>query len=294
MMQSPSDPLSKNQSPLDAVEFDYSKLSARDQKLIKPYTTDQADYVDCWMSCIGNCWKIICCPFAYCDCGPVRHIPENHDGLVLSMGRYSKKLGPGIQTVNPCSETLIIVDLRATTLDIKPQILLTKDNVNITVDAYCQYQVRIPELAAFKVKDAQRMIAFMIEGTLKTIFCLHSLQEVLQDRKKIEKIISDIIDDATDPFGIQVLHVGIQKLSLPKSLEEAMASVAESENQKAAKIIDAQANFDAAKIWRASADELSKNMVSLQLHYWEVLKEVSSENNTTILMPNELLNSIKG
>ena len=109
----------------------------------------------------------------------------------------------------------------------------------------------------------------------------------------IEKKITELIDNITDPYGIKVINIGTQKISLPPSMERAMATVAESEKQKLAKIIDAEANRDSAKIFREAADELSKNPISLQLQYFETLKMIAAEKNSTILVPDSILNSIK-
>ncbi len=179
--------------------------------------------------------------------------------------------------------------MQAQIIDVNAQTLLTKDNVNITVDAYCQFRILIPELAHFKVKDLRSFLSFMIQGTLKTIFSENTLEEALVERKKIESETTKIIDSLTDPFGTKVIHIGIQRITLPGSLQSAMASVAESENQKAAKLIDAQSNFDAAKTFRMASDVLSQNPVSLQLQYFEVLKTIASENNQLIMLPDEIL-----
>jgi len=183
--------------------------------------------------------------------------------------------------------------MRAQMINIPPQSLLTKDNVTLTVDAFCQYRITIPELAAFKVQSVNQLINFMCQGTMKTVFCEHSLTELLLNRKEMEKKITELIDTATDPYGIKVINIGTQKIQLPSTMERAMATVAESEKQKAAKLIDAQANLDSSKIFREAADELGKNPLSIQLQYFETLKLIAAEKNSTILVPDSILSSIK-
>jgi len=188
---------------------------------------------------------------------------------------------------------MVIIDMRAQMINIPPQSLLTKDNVTLTVDAFCQYRITIPELAAFKVQSVNQLINFMCQGTMKTVFCEHSLTELLLNRKEMEKKITELIDTATDPYGIKVINIGTQKIQLPSTMERAMATVAESEKQKAAKLIDAQANLDSSKIFREAADELGKNPLSIQLQYFETLKLIAAEKNSTILVPDSILSSIK-
>ena len=142
------------------------------------------------------------------------------------------------------------------------------------------------------VKDVIQMIGFMTQGTMKTVFCENTLTELLANRKKIEKNVTELMDAATDSYGIKVVNIGTQKITLPASMERAMATVAESEKQKAAKIIDAEANKDSAKIFREAADELGKNPISLQLQYFETLKMIAAERNSTILVPDSILSRL--
>lgn len=155
--------------------------------------------------------------------------------------------------------------MRASIIDLRKQNLLTKDNVTVEIDCFCQYKILYPELAVFKVANPVEMIYFMVQGTLKSIIAEHTLSEILVCRKEIEAKLTDIIDDAVDQYGIKVINIGTQEMSLPKSMERAMAIVAETDKQKEAKLINAQANVESAKLFKDAADELSQNPVSLQL-----------------------------
>lgn len=225
--------------------------------------------------------------------GQSKIVEQGYEGLIMELGRYARKVGPGIHAINPCTETMRTVDLRAQMLNVPAQALLTKDNVSLTVDAFCQYRITIPELAVFKIANVTTMIHYLCQGTLKTVFCEHTLTELLANRKKIEKNITELIDAATDPYGIKVINIGTQKIKLPEQMERAMATVAESEKQKAAKIIDAEANKDSAKIFREAAEELGSNGISLQLQWFETLKLIAAEKNSTILVPDSILNAVR-
>jgi len=277
----------------DFKGINLSNLNEADRAMIKERSSGESSgYKNC-LTCYGNVPKRCCIVCAPCGCGPIKIVQEGFCGLITELGRYTRKVGPGIHAVNPCTENLRNVDMRAQMLNIPPQSLLTKDNVTLTVDAFCQYRITIPELAYFKCVDVHRLISFMCQGTMKTIFCEHSLSELLSNRKVIEQKLTELIDDLTDAYGVKVINIGTQKMLLPASMERAMATVAESEKQKAAKIIDAEANRDSAKVFREAADELGKNTISLQLQYWETLKFIAAEKNSTILVPDSILNSIK-
>jgi len=112
---------------------------------------------------------------------------------------------------------------------------------------------------------------------------------MLVNRKVIEKKCSEIIDERTENYGIKVLSIETQKIELPHQMERAMAVVAESEKQSEARVIDAQGDFESAKIFLNAANELSKNPMSIQLKYFETLKHISMEKNSTIIVPDSII-----
>jgi len=84
-------------------------------------------------------------PCGPCGCATMQTIGEGFEGLVTKNGKYHRKLGPGMYQYNIYTEKIIQVDMRAQILDVKAQTLLTKDNVNLVVDGYCQYRIVVPE-----------------------------------------------------------------------------------------------------------------------------------------------------
>ena len=249
-------------------------------------------YASC-IKCCGNIPKVICCVCAACGKGPVRRISTGHIGLLTEFGRLIAKLEPGLHTFNQCSQKILMVDLRAKILNIQPQKLLTKDNVSIVVDAFVTYKIVIPELAIFKVENYAGLVDYMTQGVMKTIVAERTLSELLINRNEIEKSITDIIDFKTDPYGIKVISIETRSITLPPNMERAMATVAESKKESEAKVIDAQGSLESAKIFRKAADELRDNPISLQLQYFETLKAISAERNSTIIVPDSILSSLK-
>jgi len=269
-------------------------LDAIDKELAnRPTETEGAtSYKNSLRRC-GNCCLTCqsCC--ATCGCGPLQTIQQGQVGLRMEFGQFMSKLGPGLHSFNPCTEKIIVVDMRSKVVDVGLQSLLTKDSVTIFVDAYVNYSVTCPEKAYFKVVDYARMIRFFTQGVMKTIVSEHTLTEILSNRKVIEKKMTEIIDDKTLAYGLKVYNIETQKIQLPQQMERAMAIVAETEKQSMARIIDARGNLESAKIFKEAADELGKNEISLQLQYFETLKYIAAEKNSTIIVPDSIMNSIK-
>ncbi len=247
-------------------------------------------YAAC-IKCCGSICQTVCCVCAACNCGPVRQIPTGQMGLLIEFGRLIKKLEPGLHSFNQCSQQIIVVDIRTVILDIPKQQLLTEDNVSVEVDAFVTYKIVIPELAIFKVENYRNLVGFMTQGVMKTIVAERTLSELLVNRNEVEKAITTIIDDKTDSYGIKVLSIETRSINLPANMERAMATVAESKKESEAKVIDAQGSLASAKIFRAAADELKGNPIALQLQYFETLKAIASEKNSTIIVPDGILSA---
>lgn len=258
----------------------------------KQKVEEAAFFKACLAGC-GKCqiWTVYACcgvPVA-CGCSPTKEIAQGQVGLLMTFGKYEARLDPGFHTYNPCTDRIQVVDMRSQIIDVPNQILLTKDNVSLTVDAFVNFRIANPELASFKVVDYKQMIFYLTQGAMKSVVGENTLAELLSKRKSIEKGITDIIEKQTDPYGIHVDLIETQRIMLPKSMERAMAIVAETQKQSEARVIDAKGNLESAKIFKEAADELSKNDISLQLQYFETLKYIAAEKNSTIIVPDSVL-----
>lgn len=186
----------------------------------------------------------------------------------------------------------MLVNLMTQLIDIEPQKLLTKDNVTIKVDAYVSYNIRCPELAVYKVGNYDQLIRLQTQGVLKSVVAERNLSELLINRQEVEKSLTTIIDQKTDPYGINVISIETKGIQLPANMERAMATVAESKKEAEAKVIDAEGNLQSAKIFRKAADELKGNPISVQLQYFETLKTIAASNNSTLIVPDSILSSL--
>jgi regulator of protease activity HflC (stomatin/prohibitin superfamily) len=130
-------------------------------------------------------------------------------------------------------------------------------------------------------------------AAIKTVFSQHTLTELLVNRQKIQKVLAELVDKRTDPYGIKVERVGIQSLKLPANLESDLSVVAESKRRAEANIINSIAGFESAKLFTDSAEEYAKNPVSFQLMYFEVLKDLAVQQESKIVLPASIIGSIR-
>ncbi len=205
-------------------------------------------------------------------------------GLVFRFGKLRGERSPGLNMIIPYIDRLVKVDMRVETLVVEPQEVITRDNVTVQVDAVVYFRVVNATSAILNVRDYSRATGQIALTTLRSVLGQSDLDELLSHRDRINKMLSEIIDEHTeDPWGVEVSVVEVKDVLLPEGLQRAMARQAEAEREKRAKIIHADGEREASTALVEAADKLSKSPASLQLRYLQTLVEVASEKNATIL-----------
>jgi regulator of protease activity HflC (stomatin/prohibitin superfamily) len=206
-------------------------------------------------------------------------------GVVLRFGVFNGVRQPGLNFIVPLVDELIRVDQRIITMDIPPQDIITRDNVSIKVNAVLYFKVVDPAQAVLTVENFLYATSQIAQTTLRSVCGEAELDDLLSQRESINIRLQEILDRHTDPWGIKVSSVEVKDIDLPQEMRRAMARQAEAERERRAKIIQAEGEFQAAEKLTAAAGIMSQQNMSLQLRYLETLKQISSENNSTILFP---------
>jgi regulator of protease activity HflC (stomatin/prohibitin superfamily) len=206
-------------------------------------------------------------------------------GVVLRFGVFKGIRQPGLNFILPVVDELIRIDQRIITMDIPPQDIITRDNVSIKVNAVLYFRVVDPAQAVLTVENYLYATSQIAQTTLRSVCGEAELDDILSQREQINHRVQEILDRNTDPWGIKVATVEVKDIDLPQEMRRAMARQAEAERERRAKIIQAEGEFQAAEKLTAAATIMSKENMSLQLRYLETLKQISSENNSTILFP---------
>jgi regulator of protease activity HflC (stomatin/prohibitin superfamily) len=206
-------------------------------------------------------------------------------GVVLRFGIFKGVRQPGLNFIIPFVDELIRVDTRVITMDIPPQDIITRDNVSIKVNAVLYFRVVDPSQAVLTVENFLYATSQIAQTTLRSVCGEAELDDLLAKREQINMRVQEILDRHPDPWGIKVSTVEVKDIDLPQEMRRAMARQAEAERERRAKIIQAEGEYQAAEKITAAAGIMSKENMSLQLRYLETLKQISSENNSTILFP---------
>jgi len=219
----------------------------------------------------------------------IRIAQEFERSLVFRLGRFTGIKGPGIFWIIPIIERSQLVDIRTRTVDLERQETITKDSVTIKVNAVLWYRVVHAQHAIIKVANFNQAVYQFAVTTLRNIIGQHILDEVLKEREQINKTLQQIVDTATEPWGVKIEMVEMKDVEIPESMQRAMAREAEAIREKRARIIKAEAEFDAAEKLALSAQQMSATPGALELRRMQMLSEIGIDNNTTtvIMMPAE-------
>jgi regulator of protease activity HflC (stomatin/prohibitin superfamily) len=224
----------------------------------------------------------------------VRVINQYERGVVFRLGRISGKVrGPGLTLIIPLIDKMHKVSLRIITLPVDSQKIITKDNVSIDVAAVAYYQVQDPTKSIIAIADVMSATYQIAQTTVRNVIGQSSLDEVLSETVKINDAIKGILDKTTEQWGIYVSAVELKDIQLPESMQSAMAAAPQAEREKRAKIIAAEGEAESAAKLGEAADVISKHPIALQLRNLQVLTEISSDKNSTIIFPAQFMDTVQ-
>ena len=215
----------------------------------------------------------------------IRIVQEYERGVIFRLGRLVGAKGPGLFLIIPFVDKMTKVDLRVVALDVPTQEAITKDNVTLKVNAVVYYRVIDPCAAVVNVMD-YRMATWQIAQTsLRNVLGQHELDDLLAERDRLNLRLQEIIDEATEPWGVKVSVVEVKDVELPDNMKRAMAKQAEAERERRSKVINAEGEFEAAAQLANAARLISAAPGALQLRYLQTLTVIAEEQNSTILFP---------
>ena len=216
--------------------------------------------------------------------------------VVFRLGRYSSTKGPGLYWIIPLIEWQQKVDMRVNTAAVEDQETITKDNVPIKVNTIVWYRIVDPRAAMIEVKKIDNAVIQVAQTTLRTGIGQHTLDDVLKEQEAVAQVIQQKIDAVTEPWGAKVERVEMKNVEIPESMQRAMAQEAEALREKRARLIKAQAEFEAAEQLRQASQIIMQNPAGLELRRMQMITEVGAEQNTMtiVMMPSEFVAMARG
>ena len=212
-------------------------------------------------------------------------LPEWERGVILRFGQSMGIRGPGIIILIPLIERMIRIDTRTITLEVQPQDVITRDNVSLKVSAVIYFRVTEPEAAVIKVEDYYFATTQLAQTTLRSVLGQYMMDDLLQNRDKINHSLQAALDKATEPWGVKVSVVELKNIDLPKEMQRAMAKEAEAERERRAKVISAEGELQRSERLSQASKKLSESPGAISLAYLQAMTEIQKEGKTIIVFP---------
>lgn len=225
----------------------------------------------------------------------IKQINQYERGIKFTLGKFTKIMNPGWNLVFPVFQSYRKVDIRTKAVDVPEQDAITKDNVSVRINAVIYYKVFDASKAVLEVENFYYAVGQLAQTTMRNAVGSVSLDELLSEREKISEQICNIIDKATDSWGIKVEDVELKDISLPEEMKRVIARVAEAEREKQAVITKAEGEVEASQNLAKAADLMSKTPGAMHLRTLSTISDISSDQSNTIVfaLPVEVLKSFE-
>lgn len=216
----------------------------------------------------------------------LRIAQEYQRGVVFRLGRYTGLRGPGLYWIIPLGiERSVTIDIRTRTVSAEQQETITRDSVTVRLNAVLWYRITDAAKSVIAVADAPSAVYQLALTSLRNSIGQHDLDEVLQERDKINSLLRQNIAGSTEAWGVEIQRFEMKDVELPEAMQEVMAMQAQAIREKRARIIKAEAELEASKKLAEAASQMANNPVAVELRRMQMVTEVGAENNsTTVLM----------
>jgi regulator of protease activity HflC (stomatin/prohibitin superfamily) len=225
----------------------------------------------------------------------IKQINQYQRGVKFRLGRFAGILEPGWRLVFPIFESFARVDIRVKAVDVPDQEAMTRDNISVRINAVIYYKVSSAEKSVIEVEDFYYAMSQLAQTTMRNIVGEVTLDELLMQREVVGNKIQDIIDKASDPWGIKVVDVSLKDIIIPEDMKRTIAKQAEAEREKRAVIIKAEGEVLASENMAKAARILTAAEGALHLRTLQSINDLSSDQSNTVIfaVPLEVLRALE-
>lgn len=214
--------------------------------------------------------------------------------VILRLGKFHALKGPGLFLIVPVIDAIPYwIDTRVITTGFKAEKTLTKDTVPVDVDAVLFWKVVDPKNAALGVADYKSAISWASQTALRDVIGKTMLCDMLEGRDKISSILQKIIDERTEPWGINVISVEVKDVLIPQALENAMSMQAQAERERQARVILGDSERQVAEKFAEASKSYQHNPVAFHLRAMNMLYEGLKQNSTIVIVPSTAVESME-
>ena len=237
-----------------------------------------------WIGAFVTAWMIA---------AAVRMVAQWQRAIVLNFGKFDSIKGPGLFFITPLVQSVsVIIDLRTITSTFRAEQTITADTVPVDVDAVLFWKVIDPQKAALEVQAYDQAVGWAAQTALRDVIGRSTLADVLSGREKIDRVLREIIDSRTEPWGVQVTSVEIRDVIIPAALQDAMSRQAQAERERQARIILAESETQVAAKFMEAAALYEQSPTALHLRAMNMLYEGMKDKGSMIIVPSSALETM--
>ncbi len=225
----------------------------------------------------------------------IRQVNQYQRGVKFQLGKYVRTIEPGWRLVFPIFQGMTKVDIRVKAVDVPFQEAITKDNVSTKINAVIYYKVSDSAKAILEVENFWFAVSQLAQTTMRNVAGELELDELLANRDAAAHKIKEIVDKASDPWGIKVESVELKDVILPDNMQRVIAKQAEAERERRAVVIKSTGEVEASDNLAKAAHTLSQQAGALHLRTLNTLNDLSSDQSNTVIfaIPLEVLRAFE-
>ncbi len=225
----------------------------------------------------------------------IRQVNEYQRGVKFQLGKFTRVVNPGWRLILPIIQSMVKVDMRIKAVDVPFQEAITKDNIPAKINAVIYYKVSDASKAILEVENFWFAVSQLAQTTMRNVVGEMELDELLANRLAAAEKIKEIVDKASDPWGIKVESVELKDVILPENMQRTIAKQAEAERERRAVIIKSEGEKSAAQNLADAAEMLSQQTGALHLRTLNSLNDLSSDQSNTVIfaVPLEILRAFE-
>jgi regulator of protease activity HflC (stomatin/prohibitin superfamily) len=231
---------------------------------------------------------------AYIATSAIKVADQWSKAVVLRLGKFRSLEGPGLFLIIPIFESIPYwIDTRVLTSSFKAEKTLTKDTVPVDVDAVLFWKIVDPKRAALDVADYQSAISWAAQTALRDVIGKTMLCDMLEGRDKISSVLQTIIDERTEPWGINVISVEVKDVLIPQALENAMSMQAQAERERQARVILGDSERQVAEKFVEASRTYANDPIAFHLRGMNMLYEGLKQNSTIVIVPSSAIETMQ-
>jgi len=244
---------------------------------------------------VGAIWVVVMTLFvAIVVSSSIKVADQWNKAVVLRLGRFHSLRGPGLFFIIPIIDNIPYwIDIRVITTSFTAEKTLTKDTVPVNVDAVLFWKVVDPKKAALDVAEYRGAISWASQTALRDVIGKTMLSDMLEGRDRISSELQKIIDERTEPWGINVISVEVKDVLIPPALEDAMSMQAQAERERQARVILGDSEKQVAKKFEEAAKSYAENPTAFHLRAMNMLYEGLKSNSTIVIVPSTAIETMQ-